>query len=194
TFTQSMIFNYSGPQSIIDRIAPIGSGISIFRKNSSNDTIIGVAANNQTVGLSFALRSLSDGIPLSTQLILVDSIMNYFGILPSGAKENRVLQYYSSPNLTVHPTLFRNSIVIRYNVGHVAKRAELKIYDVTGRLIRNFSQLLSYIGYRSSVISWDGTDDIGRKVPEGIYFIYFTASPVWNKENYKETKKIIMLK
>ncbi|GAH79139.1 unnamed protein product, partial [marine sediment metagenome] len=43
-----------------------------------------------------------------------------------------------------------------------AESVELKIYNVTGELLKSF--LLP------TVVSWDGTDDKGNIVPNGTYF------------------------
>jgi hypothetical protein len=69
----------------------------------------------------------------------------------------------------------------------VADRLQLKVYDATGHLVKDFSQLLSDIGYRSSVI-WDGTDNNGQTVSAGVYIIQLEAS------DFKETEKVILLK
>jgi len=80
-------------------------------------------------------------------------------------------------SLNIYPNPFKRSVDIRYTipqtrytVGGDYQRAQLKIFDVTGRLVRDFSELISDIGHQSSVI-WDGTDDRGRQLSNGVYFI-----------------------
>jgi flagellar hook assembly protein FlgD len=81
---------------------------------------------------------------------------------------------------------------------------ELKIYDVTGRLVKNFSLPTSHFSLPTSVV-WDGTDDIGRRVPQGVYFVRFVAvghsgttgpagTNVPGKVNYEKTEKVIFVK
>ena len=48
---------------------------------------------------------------------------------------------------------------------------ELVIYDITGRAVKNYRSLDDH-GSKHS-ISWDGTDDRGRQVEAGIYFITY---------------------
>lgn len=64
-----------------------------------------------------------------------------------------------------------------------SERMELKIYDVTGRVLKSwpFSAL-------SGAVSWDGTDFSGHPLPAGIYFAR-VAGP-----DYKIVKKVILLK
>jgi len=62
--------------------------------------------------------------------------------------------------------------------------ASIKIYDVVGRVVREFNHLTNY----QSLIMWDGTDDYGRKLPSGVYFVQLEA------EGFKKTEKAILLR
>jgi hypothetical protein len=73
----------------------------------------------------------------------------------------------------------------------------IKIYDATGKLVRNFSHPSINQQPRNSVhsgdqlfdqIIWDGADDSGRKLSQGVYFIYLD----YQSETLME--KVIMLK
>jgi hypothetical protein len=77
----------------------------------------------------------------------------------------------------VTPNPFRHLTDIRYQItddGYTtAKRnVTLRIYDVFGRLVRDFGQL-SVIRHQLSV-RWDGTDDAGHILPAGVYFLHFS--------------------
>lgn len=70
-------------------------------------------------------------------------------------------------SLTVFPNPFTENLSIIYqNVGQ--NRADLKLYDVAGRLVKQFD-LPSNAS--SNHIIWDGVDDHGRTVPQGVYFL-----------------------
>jgi hypothetical protein len=91
-------------------------------------------------------------------------------------------------SLTCHPNPFRQITDIRYEITDAGyqgisgsagstseyQRPELSIYDVTGRLVQDLSDQLSVIGHPSSV-RWNGRDDTGRKVAQGVYFVRFQA-------------------
>jgi hypothetical protein len=67
--------------------------------------------------------------------------------------------------------VFPNPFTERLNIAFQAasqNKAELKIYDVTGRLVKQFG-----LPSRESLsnIIWDGIDDRGRAVPQGVYFL-----------------------
>jgi flagellar hook assembly protein FlgD len=69
---------------------------------------------------------------------------------------------YRGGNLTV-------SFATANGVGGASARAEVGLYDVSGRLVRRITQGSYGAGYQSAV--WDGRDSSGRKVATGIYFI-----------------------
>jgi parallel beta-helix repeat protein len=64
------------------------------------------------------------------------------------------------------------------NTGQV----ELKIYNAMGRVVREFDVI------RMNQIQWDGTDDEGRSLPDGIYFVFFKNA------NVVVTEKIVLLR
>jgi len=49
------------------------------------------------------------------------------------------------------------------------ERAHLKIFDVAGRLVHEFS-ISSNGPFLSGKIRWNGTDNLNRKIPNGVYF------------------------
>jgi len=88
-------------------------------------------------------------------------------------------------NLTVFPNPFEGRVDIRWkiedgrcksNVGHALNPLKqvqgqgslaLKIYNVSGRLVRQWDYQTMRL---SDQILWDGTDDNGNILPDGIYF------------------------
>ncbi len=69
--------------------------------------------------------------------------------------------------ITVFPNPFTNRLNIAYQVANQNK-AKLKVYDVTGRLVKQFT--LPSCKSLNQII-WDGVDDQGRAVPQGVYFL-----------------------
>jgi|GEM_PF-4488932 len=94
--------------------------------------------------------------------------------------------------LQIRPNPFINKTEIKFlipektisNVGTGFASGSLKIYDATGRLVKQFNHLTNY----QSSITWDGTDDSGRKLPSGVYFIRLESN------EFKETEKVILLR
>ncbi len=88
-----------------------------------------------------------------------------------------------APYVTVHPNPFSSTATIRFEVrgasaGREAyngmrtssreSRADVRIYDVSGRIVRRLESRSSAPGPRE--VEWDGTTDDGRKAASGIYF------------------------
>jgi hypothetical protein len=100
------------------------------------------------------------------------------GIGP-GTYENRLENAYPNP--------FNPATTIRYSIasaGHVS----LRIYNAAGQLVRTLvdeAQLPRTGGF--SVI-WDGTDNRGRSVSSGVYFLKLTA------ESFSRTRKAVLLR
>jgi len=78
--------------------------------------------------------------------------------------------------LRAAPNPFRDRLTIAYSIGKEqsatefggAKIIALKIYDISGRLVKSFT--LCPIPYAPCLV-WSGDDDLGRRVAAGIYFI-----------------------
>jgi hypothetical protein len=86
---------------------------------------------------------------------------------------------------SLYPNPFYNNVNIKYslsNPGHVS----LKIYDITGNLVRTLVNNSQPTGNHTML--WDGKNTNGTKVPAGIYF-YELKTPTNNLMN-----KIILLK
>jgi len=70
------------------------------------------------------------------------------------------------------PSPFSRMATVSYELGQ-AGSVELTVRDVSGRLVRRLEN-----GYRSRGkydVSWDATDDRGRRMSAGIYFLRFAA-------------------
>jgi hypothetical protein len=198
TFAQGMHFSYGGENSSIDRIDQTGTGVLIF-SNTLNGYGCGVAANNQTVGLSFELGGLSDSIAPSTKAVLVDSIMGYFGVPPTGITRTQEPTPSATISLTCNPNPFRQITHIRYlilDTGYTEHESQnsnfemrnplIRIYDASGRLVKSFDPE-SCILNRESVFSWDGRDNLGRRVAQGVYFMRLSV-----KDAQITTKTILL--
>ncbi len=88
------------------------------------------------------------------------------------------------------PNPFQTECVIKYVLGtkqYAPKEVvSVKICDASGRVVRDLSRL-TVNGQRSTVV-WNGTDDAGRKLPAGVYFVQLEAG------DYKATEKVILLR
>lgn len=87
-----------------------------------------------------------------------------------------------------YPNPFTQTTIIRYHLTNNSK-ANLKIYDVTGREVRSFPIVNLHNQDRSVVsVCWDGKDNAGYNVGAGVYFYRFDTG------NLSEVRKMILLK
>ena len=187
TFTAGMDIGYAGENSWIDHISAV-EGFLIF-KDDDNDYDCGVANDQgiyRTVGVSFELGGLIDGPPPSNRHVLLDSIMHFFGIHIIGIQESAVPTDLTGPTFRAFPSIFRQNVCFHT---HTTKSmtVDLNVYDLAGRRRRTIiKEKLIAAGTRNDV--WDGTDDQGMTLPEGVYFARFEAG------DYIKTIKIVYLR
>ncbi len=197
TFTAGMNFSYGGENNLIDCIDPAGSSFLIFHDGNDNYNcgIANDAGTYQTVGTVFELALLNDGSPPSTRAVLLNSIMHFFGIT-TGITETVEHSDLNYSYFEVYPNPFSKLTNIKFQMQDVRSNLStslgtgkqdisLKIYDVSGRIIKSFNLISGVLPLASAVI-WDGTDDRGRKLPHGIYFVQLTAGGL------TKTQKIIL--
>ena len=147
------------------------------------------ATGNGTVA-SLRFRVISDA-PGTVSLSKVTVLDNQFGrnflpiqkvTLQAVPKRTAVLQNYPNP--------FNPETWIPY---HLASDAEvsMKIYNLSGRLIRNLEIGMKPAGYHLSqnkAAYWNGRNESGEFVSSGIYFYTIQAG------NFAATRKMVILK
>ncbi len=77
--------------------------------------------------------------------------------------------------LDVTPNPFRSNAVITVGMEHRAEDMELKIYDITGRLVNSYRPT-SYA--LRTTLQWDGTDNTGSPLRPGVYFVQLKSEDV----------------
>jgi len=90
--------------------------------------------------------------------------------------------------MTIHPNPFRNAMTIKVNNTNGLLSTNgmiMKIYDVTGRIIKEYSAEELMV---SGQIAWYGLDKENRRVPAGVYFVRLQT------DTKTITKKAILLK
>lgn len=84
------------------------------------------------------------------------------------------------------PNPFNPSTQISFAVPDGGANVSLRVYDLTGRLVRTLVDGPEPAGTRS--VTWSGDDDRGQPVPSGTYFYRLTAP------SFSEQKKMVLLK
>jgi len=197
TFTNQMSFTYTGENSWMDHLGTTGGSFVIFNNLSPSYTngVAYDAGTYRTVGTSFEFGGLTDGTPPSTKEALADSIMRFFGI--SGTQERPEENQYPAvfslsrnyPNPFSCKTTFTYSIPLRKGERPLVKKSvTFNIFDITGRKIRTLVDEGKSPGLYTIV--WDGTDDFGKGVSQGVYFTRLTIE----NEGLHKTRKIVLIK
>jgi len=110
-------------------------------------------------------------------------------IVVIGIEESQILNPLSQiPQLAVYPNPSSNRITIGYTIQDSRYRIEdfsLKIYDVSGQLVRD---LTNNLAIHASTVSWEGTDDNDQKVPAGVYFVRLETGRI------ETTETVILLR
>jgi len=89
--------------------------------------------------------------------------------------------------LSIYPNPFKQNTIIRCQILNTTN-ASLKIYDVTGRLIRVFNVDPYDMNESVTSVSWNGTDELERVVPNGVYFCQLNA------DNRTLTRQIVLVR
>jgi len=83
--------------------------------------------------------------------------------------------------------LVRGMATVRFSLAK-ADRVEIKVYDVTGRLVKSLAD--KTFGEGPQTVTWDGTNDQGRTVSRGVYF----TQVKYVNSGFVDAKKVTVLK
>ncbi len=158
----------------IDNLTPGSYTVTIDKEGyvSGNSPVVtvdetnGYDAGNQDVGIT------SD--PL-------------LGVVNNQPEMPKAFQLYQN-----FPNPFNPVTVIRYDVP-VASIVTLKVYNLIGQRVQTLADEVKQAGSYS--VRWNGTDDNGKQMTSGIYFVKFIAKPVdGERPAYESLRKMIMVK
>ncbi len=87
-----------------------------------------------------------------------------------------------------YPNPFNSKTIIRYGVPEAAN-VTLLVYDLLGRVVRRLVDEVQPAGQK--VVTWDGTDDMGKAVASGVYLCRMQGK---GTPNFIQTRKMVLLK
>jgi hypothetical protein len=128
-------------------------------------------------GFSGILGSVTTTIVKDTSFILN---VDYLGT--DAADRGLPAEFALSQN---YPNPFNPNTTIRFALP-LSSLVNLRVYDVTGRMIRTLVTANQQAGYHRVV--WDGMDDTGRPVASGVYLYELVAG------DFRQVNKMILLK
>ncbi len=150
---------------------PTGDGeiiVQYLNAMQQNDNTIGIESPDQWFGVQYFRDAIYHtlAVPITDEFAL-----RYTTFKPgqTGVDEHETPSLVSSRiTLNAKPTVTDGPVSISYEIPNASGHINLRVYNAAGRLVKDFGQL-AVTGYQSSVI-WDGCDDMGRRLPNGIYF------------------------
>lgn len=175
---------------------PTGHGeivVQYLTAPKQTDFTVGIENRAQTVGIQYYY----DGVYHDMAAAITDSFAIKYSTYSSYPEESgsgtqaRTTVPNSTPTRTFmdmpYPNPFKQVTVIRYQIADAAqtKDISLQIFDITGRLVRQFNHITAQ---PFSQVIWNGCDDSGRRVPAGVYFVSFKT------DGYRKVEKAVLLK
>jgi hypothetical protein len=85
------------------------------------------------------------------------------------------------------PNPFKSRTEVRYTVPSAGLPVEINVFDVSGRLVRKFSEVTENPGERAW--EWDGRDEAGNKAPSGLYFYRVRIGTVFDR-----TRRMLLIR
>jgi hypothetical protein len=110
--------------------------------------------------------------------------LNIISLSGLPADDNDVLPH-PTLSLSNYPNPFELNTTIKYNLSREST-VSLKIYNTRGQLVRNLADERKASG--TQAITWDGKDNMGRKVAAGVYLMHLKS------EDRQESKKLMLMK
>jgi hypothetical protein len=104
-----------------------------------------------------------------------------------GIQEGQTTTDLKTYHLNLQPNPFVGETRISFAVGDQVRNVSLKIYDATGKLIKDLPIETSDFRQLTQVL-WNGTNDRGQNLPAGIYFVKLSA------DEQIVIKKLVLLK
>ncbi|HEX7319253.1 MAG TPA: S8 family serine peptidase [bacterium] len=112
----------------------------------------------------------------------IGNLNNYTGVA-----EYKPAGDISGPIFRVCPTIAKSNLKISFAITNPKAGVELKVYDAAGRAVKTFEFKKQNLQLFNE-ITWNATDDLGRKLPAGIYFLDFKSG------DYSTVEKAILLR
>ena len=124
-----------------------------------------------------AIRNKSQGVQIAIELL-----RHHLSIADQNVQETKLLPNYPNP--------FNPDTWIPYQLSE-ASTVTLKIYDVSGSLVRTIEVGHKPVGYyltRERAVYWEGQNQNGEPVSSGVYF--YTL----NTDIYTQTRRMVIVK
>ncbi|MEO8150765.1 MAG: type IX secretion system sortase PorU [Bacteroidia bacterium] len=93
-----------------------------------------------------------------------------------------------------NPFTTKTKFFFEQNLACQTLRVEIKIFTVSGKLIKNINQYVNCDGYRLDGIEWDGRDDFGDAIGKGVYLYKLKVASLEGGQSAEKIEKLVVLK
>lgn len=175
------IYTADPDAAIADSLSDFGDmPVNTSSNNAADPYVIQISPTpvDSTIGILLKLGANAGTYESQSYLTL------YLSLLAKVNEPNDAPNQITSSPFDIFPNPARGRIL--FSLGPNAESRELHIYDISGRLVKYVS-VPSALSPNPSELIWNGTDQSGRAVPAGVYFVKLGTT--------KETmiKKIVLL-
>ncbi|TES93360.1 MAG: T9SS type A sorting domain-containing protein [Candidatus Cloacimonadota bacterium] len=153
----------------------------------------------KTLLFGFGFEAINSAGTFASRQTVMERVLNWFGI-ETGDEETANYQFsISNYQFSVYPNPFREKTEIKWTLGtgHSALGENpitndkcpmtISIYDVSGRLVKNFSLPTAY-SLLPNRLSWGGRGKDRKKLPSGVYFAKLSCG------EFSAVKKLILVR
>jgi hypothetical protein len=186
----SAVLLNGSPASYLSRVTA-NEAILVFGQTIRSSSVVDIQfATTPFLGISpFRVFVSSKDVEDNPQKVDTDRINNVEGwsIITEGVPERLIISAEASPNpFSPNGDGINDQTEISFFLGNVAeptnivgqqiRNLRIKIYDLTGKLIKNVLEVKSgaYAYISTNAISWDGKDENGKVVRPGVYIYQIT--------------------
>jgi len=173
-----MIFDFTGQYNWLPcYLVPASPAFAIFSADGSAQNVTATAnayLNFKTIGSMYEFGSLGDESCVDARKELMRKMLEFFdlGDFITSIDENHY-HCNSGMVLSSHPNPFQHETTICFSVGQ-PQPVDLFIYNVKGQKVATLMNgLTTETGLNYAV--WNGCNEQGQKVPQGIYFYRFKS-------------------
>jgi hypothetical protein len=103
-------------------------------------------------------------------------------------QELKLEKVYNYPN----PFTTRTTFMFEHNRPGDLLQVTIRIFSVSGKLVKSVYRTINTTGNRSFEIDWDGTDDFGRKTGRGVYIYQLEVKDSQGKKQSALQKLVVL--
>jgi hypothetical protein len=189
------IFDSSGVNTVGNGIGhDITAVLDNDTKNSSilNDYYVSDLNTFKSGEIGYPYFDLSDGVHHITL-----KVWDVYNNSAEGSIEFTVVssEQMELQNLMNYPNPFSNQTTFSFelNQPNSSLEVQLKIFTLSGKLVKSISQVVYSNGYKVEPIVWDGSGDSGAKISSGMY-VYTISVSLPDGATVRKSSKLVYVK